>query len=292
VRVVLFGSGGTMPAAALQALSAKHSVVAVVRPEGPSWRSRIGGLAASLGLRAADPFLVAARHHSLPVIKAHNGNDSNVASQLKRLRPDLICIASFPWLLSEEMFSLPPLGAVNVHSSLLPRHRGPNPFFWTYYHDDQTTGVTAHVVTREADAGAILGQQSFALPRGLPLGKLHDETARRGAELLVDVADALERGNAPRTPQDPTTATKAPRVGRGTPMVDFANWPTERVWHFLGGLCPHFREPLAGAPYRAVVGFELCQHQRGPGSVEAVPGGWLLYCRDGYVKLSASEAGE
>lgn len=292
MRVVLFGSGGAMPSAALQALAAKHSVVAVVGPEGPSLRSKLGGLARSLGLRAADPFLVAARNHHLPVIKARNGNDPSVASQLQRLKPDLICIASFPWLLSEAIFSLPPLGAINVHSSLLPRHRGPNPFFWTYYHDDRTTGVTAHVVTCNADAGDILGQQSFPLPRGLPLGKLHDEISRRGAELLVEVADALERGNAPRTPQDPATATKAPRVSPGTPMVDFANWPAERVWHFLGGLYPHFREPLAGAPYRAVVGFELCQHERGPGSVEAVPGGWRLYCLDGYVKLSTSEAGE
>lgn len=292
MRVVLFGSGGAMPSEALQALGAKHSVVAVVRPAGRSWRSRIGGLATSLGLRAADSFLVAARNHNLPVIKAHDGNDPSLASQLQRLRPDLICIASFPWLLSEAIFSMPPLGAINVHSSLLPRHRGPNPFFWTYYHDDRTTGVTAHVVTRKADAGDILGQQSFPLPRGLPLGRLHDETSRQGAELLVEVADALERGIGPRTPQDPAAATKAPRVRPGTPMVDFANWPAERVWHFLGGLYPHFREPLAGASYRAVVGFEICQHQRAPGSVEAVPGGWRLYCRDGYVKLSATGASE
>lgn len=290
MRVVLFGSGGTMPSEALQALGAEHSVVAVVRPEGPSLRSRLGGLARSLGLRAADPFLVAARNHNIPVIKAHKGNDPSVALELQRLKPDLICIASFPWLLSEAIFSLPPLGAVNLHSSLLPRHRGPNPLFWTYYHDDRTTGVTAHVVTRTADAGDILGQRSFPLPRGLPLGKLHDETSRRGAELLLEVAAALERGTGPRTPQDPATATKAPRVRPGTRMVDFANWPTERVWHFLGGLYPHFREPLPGAPYRAVVGFEICQHQRAPGSVEAVHGGWRLYCLEGYVKLSATEA--
>lgn len=212
MRVVLFGSGGAMPSEALQALGAKHTVVAVVRPEGPSLRSRIGGLARSLGLRASDPFVVDARNHDVPVIKARNGNDPDVAAQLQKLTPDLICIASFPWLLSESIFSLPTLGTINVHPSLLPRHRGPNPFFWTYYHDDQTTGVTAHVVTRKADDGDILGQHSFPLPRGLPLGKLHDEASRRGAELLVEVADALERGNAPRTPQDPTIATKGKSV--------------------------------------------------------------------------------
>ena len=285
---MLFGSGGTIPCAALQALAAKHSVVAVVRPEGPSWRSRIGALAASLGLRAADPFLVAARNHNIPVIKAQNGNDLNVASQLQKLSPDLICIASFPWLLHESIFSLSPLGAINVHPSLLPRHRGPNPFFWTYFHDDRTAGVTAHVVTRKADSGDLLAQQSFPLLRGMPLGKLHDEVSRRGSELLTEVADALERGGASRTPQDPAAATKAPRIRPGTPMVDFASWPAERVWHFLAGLYPHFREPLAGAPYRAVTGFEICQHKRGPGCVEAVSGGWRLYCVDGYIKLSAS----
>jgi len=291
VKVVLFGAGGATPAAALEALAAKHSVSAVVRPKEPSWRSRIGGWARSLGLRPADPFLAAARQRNIPVLQAHSGGDPDLASQLRSLAPDLICIASFPWLLSEAIFSLPRLGAINAHPSLLPRHRGPNPYFWTYYHDDRVTGVTVHVVTSQGDSGNILAQQSFPLPRGMPLGSLHDEVSRRGAELLTQLADALERGGTSRTPQDPATATKAPRVKPGTPMVDFANWPAERVWHFLAGLYPHFQEPLAGAPYRAVTGFEVSQHSRAPGSVEAVPGGWRLFCRDGYVMLSATEAG-
>ncbi len=291
MKVVLFGAGGPTPAAALQALAAKHSVIAVVRPQGPSWRSRIGGWARSLGLRPADAFLAAARKAGIPVIHAHSGGDPDVASELRSLSPDLICIASFPWLVAEALFSVPRLGAINLHPSLLPRHRGPNPYFWTYYHDDRATGVTVHVVTSRGDSGDILAQQPFPVSRGMPLEKLHDEASRRGAELLSQLADALEHGGASRTPQDPAAVTPAPRVRPGTPMVDFANWPAERVWHFLAGLYPHFQEPLAGAPYRAVAGFEVSQHSRAPGSVEAVPEGWRLYCRDGHVMLSATEAG-
>jgi hypothetical protein len=69
-------------------------------------------------------------------------------------------------------------------------------------------------------------------------------------------------------------------------MVDFAHWGAERVWHFLAGLYPRFREPLAnGVSYRGVRGFQLMPHDRASGHVERASRGWSLFCRDGIVEL-------
>ena len=65
-------------------------------------------------------------------------------AEVVRLRPDTIVVASFPHLLSPETLAAARIGALNVHMSLLPRHRGVDPLFWTYWDDDREAGVTIH----------------------------------------------------------------------------------------------------------------------------------------------------
>jgi methionyl-tRNA formyltransferase len=220
---------------------------------------------------------------------AQSGNDTALVENLQEVSPDVICIASFPWIIHENVFSKPRLGALNVHPSLLPRHRGPNPFFWTYYHNDQQTGVTVHQVAAKLDAGDIIAQEALDVPRGVSVNILHDRVSVMGAELLAEATEALAQGNVKSRTQDVAQVTRAPKVKPGTPMTNFADWPVERVWHFLSGLCPHFIEPLQGAPYKSVTGFEEAAHSRVPGSIEKSDSGWRLFCQGGYVALSAEE---
>jgi methionyl-tRNA formyltransferase len=184
------------------------------------------------------------------------------------------------------------MGAVNLHPSLLPRHRGPLPLFWTYHANDPVAGATVHYASEKFDAGDIIVQQNVPLPRGYPVDKLDADVAHCGAILLRSAVELLARGRAPRTPQDEATATYAPRVQAGIPMVDFADWDVERVWHFLAGLCPRHCEPLIdrdGRPiaYRLVAGFERGA-TRAPGRIEAVDDGWKLDCQGGTVLLRRS----
>jgi methionyl-tRNA formyltransferase len=143
--------------------------------------------------------------------------------------------------------------------------------------------VTVHRVVAEADAGEILAQSRFALPRGYPVRALADRKQRAGAELLRDVLSRLDSMAA--VAQDHGLATLAPRVPRGAGMVDFETWPAERVWHFLRGLHPFFVEPV-GVEYGGVGQWRTHGHDRVPGAVEASAGGWLLYCVDGTVELT------
>ena len=219
-----------------------------------------------------------------------SGGDRAACAAVVETRADVICIAGYPWILPADLFRQPSLGAINLHGSLLPRHRGILPLFWIYYHDDRDTGVTVHRVTDRADAGAILGQDAYPLPRALPVDRLNSLNAERGGALVSATLDALERGGVEERPQDERLATAAPRIAPGVRMVDFAQWGAERVWHFLAGLYPRFCEPLADSAgqsvsYRGVRGFELVHHDRASGYVEKTSHGWSLFCRDGIVEL-------
>ena len=287
LRIALFGTASRFSFLALQELAAHRFVVAVVLPQPQGRRAALLSIA---GVRRMSPVEAAARELRIPVIFATSSNQATVAEQLRAVRPDLICVAIFPRLIPPEIIALAPLGAINVHPSLLPRHRGPLPLFWTYHADDRTTGVTVHHVNERFDAGDTILQEDFPLPRAYPAVKLDGDVAKRGALLLGMTVNALAGGRATRVAQDERAATYAPRIRPGTPMVRFGEWDVERIWHFLAGLRSQYREPLiddTGQPvhYQSVIGFE-----RGPagaaGSVESVAHGWKLHCHDGVVLLA------
>lgn len=293
VKIAFFTGGGPFGLAAMEALAGTHEIVAVVMPQRPTarWRRWIRGFAAALAIRPAEEVVRWAKHRGVPRFMAGSGSDPRVVAALGALAPDLVCIATFSWKLADNIIRIPRLGAINLHPSLLPRHRGANPYFWTYYHDDRHAGLTVHVVTERLDGGPILAQQWMPLPRGWPVHECYLESARQGAMLLrrtvARVEDQLPRG----TPQDETRATAAPRVPPGRAMVDFHTWDVERVWHFLHGLCPRFREPLLDAANRPVRYTRVLGYQEGPttgrpGTVAPAGRGWMLWCRDGYVHLA------
>ena len=287
-RIVLFGSRSRSSLAAMEALCADMTVAALVVAHAP--RSPLRRLLDMAGLSRRSAVEDAARRAGIPIVGATGLNDDEVAERVRALRPDVICIAVHPRLVRGEIVKLAPMGALNVHPSLLPRHRGPLPLFWTYLADDREAGVTVHVATDAFDAGDILAQQRMPLPRGYPASRLDADTRAMGAALLhAAVADAAA-GRPVRTPQDEGRATYAPRVTLGSAMVDFAAWDVERVWHFLAGVCERHREPLTDGAgnavgYRTVAGFESGRSGE-PGSVERAPGGWRLACRGGSVLLA------
>jgi methionyl-tRNA formyltransferase len=284
--IAFFGMPSQFSAFALERLATRWNVVAMVLPKSGGLRQTV---LRGIGWQPPSAIERLARKHGIPIAPWLAGDEDRASELLRRTRPDLVCVASFPKLVPSNVIADTPMGAINVHPSLLPRHRGPLPLFWTYHGDDRVAGVTVHHLTERFDAGDIVMQYSFPLPRGYPVKQLDDDVAAHGASLLEAAVEVLATGNAPRMVQDEQAATLAPRIQRGSPMVNFGEWDVERVWHFLAGLCPGFREPLRdrdGTPviYNQVLGFE-----RGPtvtsGMVEAAEGGWRLGCRGGTVLL-------
>ncbi|HEY1536640.1 MAG TPA: formyltransferase family protein, partial [Polyangiaceae bacterium] len=134
--------------------------------------------------------------------------DSNISAALLAERPDLLVSWFWTRKLPARWLEQPPLGAIGVHPSLLPRHRGRNPYFWSIDAGDELSGVTAHRLTAEYDMGPMLGARS------VPIGErdawqLARALDRPSLGLLRETVARLARGEAlTEVPQDEQLASQ------------------------------------------------------------------------------------
>lgn len=158
-------------------------------------------------------------------------------------RPDALLSFFWPKLIPGDLIEAHPRGAFGTHPSLLPRHRGPDPFFWTLLEGDRETGVTLHRLERNYDTGAIIDVKRYAIPEDTNAWRLARALDRLALELLVSAAERLSRGEPLEgSPQPKTGATLAPAPGLWELSIDW-NEPAERVVNRV----------RAGAPYPGCV---------------------------------------
>jgi methionyl-tRNA formyltransferase len=289
MRAVLFGSGSPLSRAVLAALGERGALAAVVVPSDGPPRTPRSAVRALAHWRARRPFLGLARELGVPVVRHARGANSALQASLATLSPDLLCVAAFPFRLASSILGIPRWGALNVHPSLLPRHRGPAPLFWTYHADDRETGVTIHWMDERLDTGDIVLQQAVPIGRGRPLTDLYQELCSRGTALLMSALDAVETGRAPRQAQDETQATCEPLPRGSNWRIDFETWGAERLWHFLAGVgrSSLLRQPDGTpVPHGRVLGFTRQAHRRPPGTLERHTLGLRVYCLDGVVDVA------
>lgn len=154
---------------------------------------------------------------------------------LRHLQPDLVAVACFPWLFPPALLRRPRFGCLNLHPSLLPAYRGPEPLFWIAYFDERVTGVTLHFMSKSADAGDIVGQEKIGRPDGMTGGQLEQRCAEVGGSLLLDAVQRLELGQLlPRRPQVETEASYYPPPAVQDFVIPF-DWPARRAFNFLRG---------------------------------------------------------
>jgi methionyl-tRNA formyltransferase len=221
------------------------------------------------------------------VLRYGPGSRAAARDGLRCAAVDILVIASFPHLLGDDVLGLAPRGALNVHMSLLPRHRGPDPLFWTYFADDRETGVTVHRAGAQADAGDILAQRASPLERAAPVPRTYERLARLGSELLLAALEDEARGRSRPRPQPAGVSEPRPRPGR--PAIEPATLPAERVHHVLAGLGAAYpwllRDARGGVlAHGPALGYDAAP--RRPGVVEALEGRLVVHCADGTVTVA------
>jgi methionyl-tRNA formyltransferase len=190
-----------------------------------------------------------ARDAGIPVVRGHR-IDAALVDALRRLAPDAIAVACFPFRLPPPLLALPPLGCLNVHPSLLPRGRGPEPIFWTLRRGERETGATVFRMDGRFDAGPIVAQARLPVPPGVRAPTLERDLMTLGGRLLVEALPPLAAGALQPAPQDDALATTAP-------MPTPADWlmatslPAGWAWAFARGVAP------LGGPLAVQVGREV-----------------------------------
>ena len=173
----------------------------------------------------------------IPVYQPATLKDGTALAQIKALAPELIVVAAYGRILPKELLDCPPLGCVNVHSSLLPKYRGAAPINWAVIHGETETGVTIMHMAPELDAGDIILQQSTPIGPDETAAQLHDRLACIGGELIAKAVSMLADGTAPRHPQDPSKATYAPMLSRELSPIDWTKSAKE-IHDQVRGLIP------------------------------------------------------
>lgn len=140
---------------------------------------------------------------------------------VRSLAPELIVVAAYGKLLPEEILNVPPLGSINVHSSLLPKYRGAAPINWAVLNGETETGVSIMYMAKELDAGDVILQKSTSIGESEDAQVLTARLAALGAEALSETVRALADGTASRTPQDHEKHTYAPMLGKELSPVDW-----------------------------------------------------------------------
>jgi methionyl-tRNA formyltransferase len=267
-RIVFMGT----PAFAcpiLEALLARPDpVVGVVcQPDRPRGRG--------LGVAAPEVKRVAERH-GLPVLQPERLRDAGFQEALRRLAPDLVVVAAYGRILPRALLDLPPRGCVNVHASLLPRHRGAAPITWAILAGDQVTGVTIMAMSEEMDAGDVLLQRETPIHPDDTGGSLGDRLARIGADAIGEAIDGLKAGTLRAVSQRAAGITFAPRIEREHRRIEWIR-PAVELERQVRALAP------APSAFTTLDGRLLKIHRAalGPPAASATPGSVVAARPDG-----------
>lgn len=175
--------------------------------------------------------------HNIPVIQPQRLRDEGVFEDLAAVQPELIVVVAYGKLLPKTIFELPPMGCINVHSSLLPRYRGAAPINWAVINGETETGVTIQDIAEKLDAGDILAQARTPIDPDESVETLHDRLAQMGAQLLSEAVLQIRGGTAVRTPQEDSQSTYAPMLDRSLSPIDWSR-SARAIHNQVRGLVP------------------------------------------------------
>lgn len=170
----------------------------------------------------ATPVKECALSHGIPAFQPVKLRDGTALAQIKALAPELIVVAAYGRILPQDILDCPPLGCINVHSSLLPKYRGAAPINWAILNGDKETGVTIMHMAAALDAGDIISQVSTPIGPDETAPELTARLAVLGGELLVETVEALRNGTASRTPQEESAVTLAPMLSKELSPMDWS----------------------------------------------------------------------
>ena len=174
---------------------------------------------------------------AIPIQYIRRKEDLRSSEQSQTERPDFLLVACFPFRLPNHILQWPRKACLNIHPSLLPKYRGPDPIFWQLYYDEQHTGVSLHLITYELDSGPIVMQQAAAYGDGSHRHQIESILASQGAKLfaqLLETSTPVEKLIGKQIQED---ASYFPTAAQGDYYLH-PQWSARQAFNFMRGTCP------------------------------------------------------
>ena len=231
-----------------------------------------------------------ALRHSLPVLQPDTLRDEAVQGSIAELEPDAIIVVAYGKLLPPKVLSVPRLGCINVHGSLLPKYRGAAPIQWAVINGEKTAGVTTMFMAEGMDTGDMLLKSETEVGPEETLGELFDRLKLLGAKLLTETLDKLEQGELKAIPQDGTQATLAPLLKKEMSALDWSE-PAQRIHDRIRGLNPW---PCAAAVLDGkrikLLASQVIEGEGIPGTAYNLDGELAAACGRGMLRITELQA--
>lgn len=279
-RIVFLGTPDFAVASLRALVEAGFQVVAVVTaPDKPAGR----------GLRLAEPAVKQyAIKENIPVLQPQKLRDPAFLEQLKSFQADIQVVVAFR-MLPESVWSMPPLGTINLHGSLLPQYRGAAPINRAIMNGEVKTGVTTFKLQQEIDTGHILLMEEIHIGPDETAGELHDRMKAIGARLVVQTIRGLIDGTLQGKPQqaaDPAALKPAPKIFTADASINWTD-PVLKIHNQIRGLSP-FPGAFTSFKEKTLKIFrsrpEKTNRPGEPGLMETDGKSWLRFsAADGYI---------
>lgn len=178
-----------------------------------------------------------ALENNLKIVQPKNFKDENTINEIKQMNPDLIVVVAYGKILPKSLLDIPKFGAINVHSSLLPKYRGAAPINVAIINGDKKTGVSIMEIVEELDAGAVFAKKELNIEEDDNFLTLHDKLKKLGADLLMEVIADIEKGNVTKIKQDESKVTFVKPFSKNDLKIDW-NMTSREIFNFVRGLSP------------------------------------------------------
>lgn len=228
-RIIFMGTPDFAVPSLEKLLHSTHQVLAVVtQPDKKKGRGK---------KLAAPPVKEVAEKAAIPVLQPTKIKTAEFLDELKNYNPDLIVVVAYGRILPASILTLPPLGCINVHGSLLPKHRGAAPIQWAVIAGDTTAGVTIMQMDEGMDTGDILLPAAIDVAEEETAGSLFDKLAKLGAEALITALTKMQNNDLVPQQQDHDKATMAPPLTKEMGLIDWSK-SAEELQCLIRGLDP------------------------------------------------------
>ena len=229
MNVIFMGTPGFAVPTLEKLHESKHNLVLVVtQPDKPSGRgkklkkSEVKETAEKLGLKIFQPDKIK-KQENIDLLKSYN--------------PDVIVVVAYGQILNKEILTLPKYGCINVHASLLPKLRGAAPLNWAIINGETKTGITTMQMDVGLDTGDMLLKSEVEIDENINVGELHDILMHKGAELLIETLDKLEKNELTPKKQDDSLSSYAPILNNENRKINW-NLPAKSIHNLIRGLSP------------------------------------------------------